>query len=276
VAWDRNTPWRQGKIINAEDCVALKLCDETEAATALVVVASHDCDISQSHTIEPNVEIIVGKIVSDLDGNFSHAKNARCLQLSFEGKMPQVGEFEATRKTVISKAELVSFKPSANHCLSPENTTIFQLWLASRYRRSAFPDEFENRLKATKIAGKIAKIVKPHSKDISGVFFDVDDGREVERIGSDDTYQLGITILYPSEPNPEISEKTAMSVEKEIRAVFAAVLLQPLKKWQHIELRYIDVMSEDAITYRQFKQLKRWRLDHMSLVASPQQAIVVE
>lgn len=276
MVWDRNTPWRQGKIITASHCVQLGLCSEHEAATTLVIVVSHDCYLCQSQTIEPEVEIIVGKIATDFDGNYSHAKNARRLHLSFDGEKSIVGEFEATKKTTISKIDLASFEPSKSFSLSSESIAVFQLWLASRYRRSAFPDEFENRLKATKLAEKISRIVKPHGKEISGVFFDVDDGHEIEHIGADDTYQLDITILYPSEPSPEDSMKVAEDVVQKIHDAFKSTLFNPQNKWQHIELRHIDAVSEDAIAYGVFKQLKRWRLDHMSLVANPQQAIVAE
>ena len=46
--------------------------------------------------------------------------------------------------------------------------------------------------------------------------------------------------------------------------------------WQHIELRSCDSVSESVLTYQQFKQLKRWRLEHISLAAEPQQPVLAE
>jgi hypothetical protein len=276
VAWDRKTPWRQGNLIATDDCIKLKLCSEVECEKILVIVASHDCDLTQSPDNEPNVEIIIGKITSVVDGNFSHAKNPRRLQLGFGGVVRQIGDFEAIRKTTVSKAALAECKPREDLALSPENINTFQLWLASRYRRSAFPNEFEDRLRIDKLAEKIARAVQPHGEDISGVFFDVDGGREVVRLEPDDTYLLGIVILHPAEPNFEKSLKAAEEVKQKIVTAFKSVLYTPFKKWQHIELSYCDVFSEEVLTYKQLKELKRWRLDHMSLVASPQQATVPE
>jgi hypothetical protein len=276
VSWLRKTPWRQGKLIAAEDSAKLNLCSKEECARTLVIVASHDCDLTQPQEIEPNVEVIVGKLTTDIDGNFSHAKNPRRIQLAFDGEKPATGEFEAIRKSTVSKSELGEFKPRQNLILSPENANTFQLWLASRYRRSAFPDEFEEKLKEAKIIDKISKAVKPHADDISGLFFDVDAGREIVHINADDTYQLGVYILYPTEHTPEKSLAAAIDVKAKIMLAFEDALYKPHEKWQHVELCYCDVVSEEVLTYAQFKQLKRWRLDHMSLVATPQLPTVAE
>ena len=57
---------------------------------------------------------------------------------------------------------------------------------------------------------------------------------------------------------------------------FKKKLFDPTKKWQHIELRSCDPVSESVLTYQQFKQLKRWRLEHISLAAEPQQPVLAE
>lgn len=276
MTWDRKTPWRQGNLIAVDDCIKLKLCNEAVCEEILVIVASHDCDLTQSPDIEPNVEIIIGKVTTEANGNFSHAKNARRLQLVFDGDIPARGEFEAIRKANVSKADLAGLEPLKDLVLSAENFTTFQHWLASRYRRSAFPNEFEEKLRDAKLIDKISKAVKPHTEDISGVFFDVDEGLEKARVDADDTYQLDITVLYPAEPNPDKSKKAAELLQLKINDIFKVAFYAPLGKWQHIELRYCEVMSEAALTYQHFKQLKRWQLDHMSLVTNPQQATVVE
>jgi len=36
------------------------------------------------------------------------------------------------------------------------------------------------------------------------------------------------------------------------------------------------VLSESGLTYQQFKKLKRWPLDHISLAANPQQPVLAE
>ena len=275
--WSRDTPWRQGHLLGNDAIEALGLPSAVAPSQTLVIVASHDCDLAQAPEGEPVVEVIVGRLMTDTDGNCTHAKNARKLHVEFAGATAFWAEFEATAKLPIEKHALNDFVPRPAAHLSPENQTIFQMWLASRYRRSAFPDEFERRLvKELKLHEKIAKAVKPHGELITGVFFDVDEGAEVTRDGPDDTYTLDITILHAAVPDFDAAEKAANTAAKAIEKAFKDKLFDPTKIWQHIELRSCDPVSESVLTYQQFKQLKRWRLEHISLAAEPQQPVLAE
>ncbi|MDA8095797.1 MAG: hypothetical protein M0T84_18190 [Betaproteobacteria bacterium] len=243
-----------------------------------MVVATHDCDLAQLPEGEPLIEVIVGRaIATQGDGNCTHAKNARKLHIEFEGGASLWVEVEATAKATIAKTALAPFEPQTNAQLSPENKAIFQMWLASRYRRSAFPDEFERRLtKETKLAEKIAKTVKPHGNLITGVFFDVDDGQEVTREGPEDTYKLDIIILHTADPDFAAAEAAAKDIVAVIKKAFKDKLFNANKKWQHIELHSCEAISESVLSYQLFKQLKRWRLEHISLAADPQQPVLAE
>ena len=257
---------------------ALRLHPAVAPDQTLVIVASHDCDLAQAPEGEPAVEVVVGRLVTGIDGNCTHAKNARKLHIEFASTAVFWAEFEATAKVSIDKRALNNFVPRPEANLSQENQAIFQMWLASRYRRSAFPDEFERRLtsKEFKLHEKIAKAVKPHGELIAGVFFDVDEGAEVTRDGPDDTYTLDITILHSADPNFDAAEKAAEAAAKAIEKAFKDKLFAPTQTWQHIELRSCDLVSESVLTYQQFKQLKRWRLEHISLAAEPQQPVPPE
>lgn len=275
--WNRDTPWRQGHLLCDEAVEALGLRHSAGSESTLVIVASHDCDLAQAPEGEPTVEVVIGCLVTASDGNCTHAKSARKLHVEFDGRDAFWGEFEATSKAVIDKRRLNQFVPRADASLAPENRTIFQMWLASRYRRSAFPDEFERRLiKESKLHEKIAKAVKPHGKLITGVFFDVDGGSEVARVGPDDTYTLDITILHAAEPDFEEAAMAAQVAAEAIEKAFKEKLFNPSGAWQHIELRYCEPLSESVMTYQLFKQLKRWRLEYMSLAAAPQQPVLSE
>jgi len=277
VEWTRNTQWRQGHLLSSDAITALGFSHPTMPENTVVVVATHDCDIVQVPEKEPCVEVFVGQVIAseNKDGNNTHAKNARKLHIEFGGNSPLWVEFEATSKTSIKKADLASFTPCTASRLSPDNYNTFQMWLASRYRRSAFPDEFERRLtKEAKLAEKISNAVKPHGDLISGVFFDVDGGKDVIRNGPDDTYMLDIIVLYTSEPDVISAENAANEAVSAIEKAFKEKLFNSTKKWQHIELRFCDAISEAALTYQVFKQLKRWRLDHVSLASVPQQPVL--
>lgn len=276
--WNRDTPWRQGYLLGSDAIEASGLRHAVTPDQTIVVVATHDCDLAQDPEAEPVVEVVVGRLVTDKDGNCTHAKNARKLHVEFTGDADFWAEFEATAKASIAKLLLNQFSPRPDARLTPENHAILQMWLASRYRRSAFPDEFERRLtsKEFKLHEKIAKAVKPHGELIAGVFFDVDEGQEVTRDGPDDTYTLDITILHAADPNFDAAEKAAQTVAEAIEKAFKTKLFNPTKTWQNIELRSCEPISESVLTYQMFKQLKRWRLEHMSLAADPQQPVLAE
>jgi hypothetical protein len=276
VEWNRDTPWRQGHLLGNDAIEALELQRAASADQTLVIVASHDCDIAQAPEWEPYIEVVAGRL-ADKDGNCTHAKNARKLHIELAGDVPLWCEFEATAKFRVEKMALNQFTPRADVQLLPENHAIFQMWLASRYRRSAFADEFERRLtKDTKLADKIARAVKPHGELIAGVFFDVDGGEEWVRNGPDDTYTLDIIILHAADPNFDAAEKAAQAAAETIEKAFKEKLFNPSQKWQHIELRSCEPISESVMTYQMFKQLKRWRLEHISLAAEPQQSVLAE
>ncbi|MDC8758226.1 hypothetical protein OIK44_11565 [Janthinobacterium sp. hw3] len=256
----------------------LGLCHADGKEHTLVVIASHDCDLTQTPTIEPAIEVIVGRIVDELNGNYCYSKNPRKLHIIFDGAPSIIAEFEASKKIPIPKETLQETTPRQDLQLSPTSLNTLQFWLASRYRRSAFPEEFERRLgsKEVKLAEKIYNIMKPAGENVSGIFFDVDDGAEINRDGPDDTYTLSIMIIYPAEPEPLEAEKVAATAAQEIQKAFEEKLFKPQGKWQHIELSSCDAISEEAISYGVFKQLKRWRFEHMSLAGQPQQATLPE
>lgn len=275
--WTRNTPWRQGHLLTKEAVTATGLNHPAYPDDTVVIVASHDCDLAQLPDKEPQVEVVVGRRISALDGNNTHAKSSRTLHLGFEGEKTLLAEFIIIGKQSIPKNALVDFSPETSTRLSPPNLSTFQQWLASRYRRSAFPDEFEHRMKQTGLADKITKAIRPHGSVITAVFFDVDEGREVARTGPDDVYMLDIYLLHATEPDFRDAESSANKAKEAIESSFKTKLFDISSYcWKSIELRYIDVISEYAMTYSQSKLLKKWRLDHISLGADPQQPVLAE
>jgi hypothetical protein len=66
------------------------------------------------------------------------------------------------------------------------------------YRRSAFSDEFDRRLKDTRVADRLKKILEPLGNHILAVFFDIDEGEEREHEG-DDPFILSIDLLYSTD-----------------------------------------------------------------------------
>src|SRR5215469_2998547 len=160
TGWSRKTPWKQGQVLPDEAVAELGLRSANSPEKTLVVVISHDCDLAASPEKEPNVEVIIGQEIESLNGNFTHAKTARVLHLSFFAESGRRGvELRAARKTVIAKSDLVAFQPRRDLSLDPQGHSILQRWLAARYRRAAFPDAFERRLNESGAAMRLSKVL---------------------------------------------------------------------------------------------------------------------
>ena len=268
VEWARDTPWRQGHVLPVDAMIALGIGSSELPNDTVAVVVSHDCDIAQSSDVEPSVEIIVGRRLTAINGNHSHAKNARRLHLPFSaGNERLEAELLAIGKRRIEKSDLAAFTPLLSIQLDPNDRTILQRWLASRYRRSAFPDEFDRRLGETGLRDRLDKILKTHGTCISAVFFDLDSGLDVARAGPNDTYAVGIYLLYSTEDDPEAAEKTANDAAAAIRKIFLEKCSGPNGVWLYIELVECEVIADRAMTIHQAERLRRWSGDHISLRA---------
>lgn len=271
-AWSRSTPWRQGKFLTNETAAALGLTDGDP--DQVVIVVTHDCDLTQLVESEPEIEVIIGSLIAanQLDGNFANAKNARKLHLAIEGGLKPYIELIATHKQRISKASLVNQLPAPLE-LSGQNKTTLCRWLAKRYRRSAFPDEFETRLTSNKLDKKISDAVKNCGESIAEIFFDLRNP-EAE---ANENYQLDIIILYSTAHDADAARIDAEAASKKIKTAFETRLYDKQQDtWKDIELGYVDAVADESLTYRQSQLLKAWRLEHISLGADPQQPIAEE
>lgn len=260
----RISPWRQGSILDTRTAQELLSAQFEDFDKRVVLVASHDCDIAS--TSESVVEVIVGVLIPSL-GADTHAKTARRLHIPLEAEAGQIAvEFLASNKFSVSKEALLKATPRVNWSIATEDLITFQKWLASRYRRAAFADEFEARLKAkpARLDRKIAKILEISSEHVLAVLFDVDSRQEFDRIGPDDIYDLGITLLYDSTKDEPLAYEAAETSAKAIEAAFEKAFSVD-GTWKNIRLLYCEPVSDNAMTIAQCRFLKQWRLDYMSL-----------
>lgn len=264
------TKWRQGHVLADEAIVEFGLAFPTELGKTIAVVVSHDCDIAADSAREPIVEFVIGKRIDRLGGD-ANAKTARRLDLPFrQGDVDVPFQFEITSKATLPKERVLASTPRADMALSPEARVILQHWLAARYHRAEFADAFEDRLKAkpSKLAEKIAKAMDEAGEHVLAVFFEVDDGEDVERVGPQDLYQLRIVLLYNSMNDEAVAyaaaEKAADRIEKDFEDA-----LRKDGRWREIKLLSCAAVSDNAMTMAQSRLLKRWRLDHMSFKDDP-------
>ncbi len=272
--WSRETHWHQGSVLPDDASKALELSHPESPERTFVVVISHDCDLAADPDREPLVELVTGRIIDAIKAD-SHAKSARRLQIEFQGPDGLIAvELAATHKSFVQKGDLAPFDPRADVHLDAQGLSILQRWLAARYRRAAFPDEFERRLKEAKLPRRIEKALNAAGKHVIAVFFDVDGGEDLQRNGPNDFYRLGIYLLYDTTQNEPEAEAATRSAADQIEKAFESALQSEDKSWSNIRLEYCDVMSDQAMSYGNSLIFKQWRLEHISLEDDQQQPVL--
>jgi hypothetical protein len=277
----RQFSWHQGDLLTGEAAVVLGYCAQGDAdAATFVVVISHDCDLTAKIEKEPLAELIVGRRIDKLGGD-SYGKTARRLHIEYQNQDgPVFLELMATAKQPIEKQKLFEFSPRKDIGLDGRGIGILQRWLAARYHRAAFPEAFEDRLRAAVIPGKrtflkkIELILSDGGEHIRGLLFDLDEGKDIERKAPDDVYQLGINVLYDSAKDESTAAAVAKAAAHALEELFNTAFYSEQASWQNIFLQYCDPMSDNAITVAQREMLKQWRLEHMSLQDDPSQPMI--
>ncbi len=265
--WHREAvAWAQGQLLSQTDVQRLGLSLAEQPDATLVLIISHDCDIANDMTREPDVEIVVGHIVAMPDPNNLFAKNPRLLELPFQGTKVFCARFNVHTRRNLSKEELLSCTPDAAS-LEQKSLQVLQAWLASRYKRPAFPDDFDQHLKDADLHKRLKKLGEIYGHLVSGLLFDLRP--------KNGGYELGIAVLYVTGSDPLVAFKQAEQYAKGITKAFEKKFFDhTTETWQFIELMSCDPISEDDLTFSQARNYQRWNLDAVSYAADPQQASI--
>ncbi|WP_245606822.1 hypothetical protein [Simplicispira psychrophila] len=172
-----------------------------------------------------------------------------------------------TSKRALLKSELASFEPDPVFSLDGPTLAVVRSWLGSRYNRAAFPDAFVNRMKQTKADTRLSKMLEPSGKDISFVYFDLDEGLCIER-AEGDPYKLNIVLVF----NPGANAEAAADAADEVAGKIDVAIRARLATDASIALGACFAISEDDISVSKARVLTQWRLEHMTLrAADPEQ-----
>lgn len=263
----RNTLWRQGCILPQEAVREFGLDNHANSDEVCAVVITHDCDLASSSSVEPDVEVIPGRVVSVLNGNYAWAKSPRTLHFTANHSGERVViELLSAKKSLVSKDVLHAFNPDSSYSLDGRQLNVLRNWLASRYQRAAFPDCFVDRMKATKAEVKLGKKIEMHGAAISFVYFDLDQGAMLER-AEGEPYELSVVLVFNPGNDPvaaaDAADAAALEIEQVLESCFTDAAL--------IQLHACFAVSEDDLTVSQARVLTQWRLEHMTFRAEDDQ-----
>jgi hypothetical protein len=250
MPWSRDTKWTQGSVLIINE--RIKSCLRDTMNFDYAVVISHACDIAQDPDVEPMVEIIFGEVIEASNGNCEHGKNPRMLHLPIKHiDDDKTIELRASNKRVISKDILGEHEPDASFQLQLRGKKVLQSWLAARYRRHAFPDEFNERMK--KIIDFIISEGKKHNRAIIGYWVNYEPERE---LSPDELYELDIYVVYSVDEI--VFEEEAKEVVKKIAEKFN-------EKNLGIILGKCEAYAETEFTYHDMRNNYEYQLEYISL-----------
>jgi len=266
--WTRESSWRQGHVLTREAAQHFGLSNTVDGENTCVAVISHDCDLANDNLdVEPFVEVIVGRVVPNANGNFTWGKAPRTLHYPARcADALVVIELVNTSKRSIRKDLLAQFNPDSSFIIDGKGLAVLRSWLASRYNRAAFPDAFVSRMRDTKADNKLVKVLQDHGELISFVYFDLDAGQNVER-KEGDPYRLSIVLVF----NPGEDAETAAHRADAVANAFESALHSRLLGSKELILASCFSISEDDLRVSQARILSQWRLEYMTQKADDAQ-----
>ncbi len=268
AAWTRDMPWRQGAILPGDAVQALGLQGKGSQDHALcVMVISHDCDLANNNLDqEPYVEVIVGRRLDKGDGNYYWSKSPRTLHIDAEHNGSQVViELLATKRDFIKKVDLAPFSPDGSWVVPSESCSALGVWLAARYKRSAFPDEFVRLLSRNKLDSRLVSLLKDDGHHVSSVYFSLDETNESGN-GDEVSYDLAIVLAFLPGDDPEAMQERMDDLAARITSEFENKLFDTdAESWKGICLKDCMAVSEDDMTLSEARRFQSWRLDYLSV-----------
>jgi hypothetical protein len=116
---------------------------------------------------------------------------------------------------------------------------------------------------ATGLDKKLAKKLESYPI-ISAVYFDVDDGQEVDR-SDGSAYNLSIVLTFVSGEDAALAMDIAEKAEKEAEQLFSKKCYdETTNTWKHFRIKACLAISENDISVSRARLLKQWRLEHVS------------
>ncbi len=263
---DSGITWRQGQVLKHEDAVSLGLIS-VEQTDFKVVVISHDCDLQSS---EPKIEVIVGPLIKGVS-NYTRAKHPRTLHLNLL-KVLDINkdaiELKHDNKLQVDKDKLVNSSCDDIYDINSEEKQALKQWLAARYGRPAFPDVFENRLRAFDVKKfrfekELAKIISNHSNHLLGVFFDLGQDRFID-LEEGVPYELHIHLVYDSIDGGPAARLEAEKAVTQIVELFMGYHGDPSQS-ELIALMSCNPVPDIEFNLYALRRMDQWRVEYISL-----------
>lgn len=249
--------WRQGcAIVGTEQAEALALDGD------LFLLVSQDCDIVRSSEVEPDIEFVGGSFADRPNGQLTFGKNPRRLQLTLpsgDETDARLVELDIRKRAIVAKSAVADLRPSDSLRCAGEPLRVVTRWLAKRYSRPAFPDEFNRRLQS--VYGRIDRLSKKASgRDISSILIALSPRDEDLPDGED--YELVVWLTVPDDAR---NDGTRFAEASAFQERFEEILTD----CNGIQVREVELRCHSDVTLRDLEDLSRLDFDHRSFAPKP-------
>ena len=262
---DATTKLGQGSILPRTVLDRLDVLALKDIPDPVVVVISHDCDLVRSCKDEPYVELIPGQIKDEMKGGLANGQSPHTLHFEFvQNGKTRVLELCTLNKVTVNKTVLIDVDPDPDAVLTRKGVETLQGWLASRYKRAAFPDDLDGRMKPIK--DKLRSVDKDAVRAIIGTWVRYEP--EVNHLSDDVPYELWVKIVYSTEEYD--AQSKAERHANKLRSSFEKNFFNRDEGvWHSIDLRACEAVADNVFSVRDLCDYKQWRLEHLSLRQDP-------
>ena len=257
--------WRQGSILVGD--IATRASSLAPDRTSVddscwLVVVSHDCDIaSPNASNEPVVEVLCArpKRVDQLNGQFVATRNPRRIEFEVtDNGKPVFLAASVHERWHVPRGLLCEGPPSLRRTLAKGERRVLAEWLAKRYIRAAFPDEFDRRWRGEKSKNlkKWTKLLKKHNKWIQGVYLKLS---TTEEIGvASKPYRCDLIVAIPEQMKEEEKWPEVRSrIEDDVHDFWSG--FEP-----GIVCDAVHVLGTDEVTLAEMELYQRFDSDWLS------------
>lgn len=258
TAWTRAMPWRQGSVIALTDLQALQVSLPESCAGGLII--THDCDLANDDEREPLVECLPFKRLDAANGNNTNAKSPRVLHLELQLGVDRCWiEVCAPDKLILSKTRLAELEP-AESWLSDKDRQVLQGWLATRYRRHAFPDELVERMRP--LTAHLERQLKGRAQAVLGVWIDY---QPRATVAENEPYEIWLYLVYSTDsPDNQVqTEDAASNVARRFSDSSDGLVLAEC-----------TAVSEAGFTLADQRSTVEFRFEHLSHRIFPDGAVI--
>lgn len=250
----RKNGWRQGVIVQAS-LILEGLPDgspTTDNDHAMVV--SQSCDLVH-HDLgnEPSAAILVLKSVSSGKSEVMHGRNPRLLH--FQATDGRWFEAWAWNQIAIPRDHLAEKAAAVAVELAPKVLRCVIDWLAKRFTRIAFPDNFNDALKPQSKA--IGKLLKKNHELFTEILLHIS---PFDELRTNQHYELACYLLMAAEVHDEPKQLA--------EACAVAAKLEKLFKDCKLGVMECSPVSEATLTVAELNELVHWDYDHLTHRAS--------